>query len=166
MEKTAKILCVGRIRVGGRHRSLQNGQVGHWTLLVIDHQARRVYHVDSLQSEHYRHSLAAFLDLNGNPLQHYGRYDWQTEGREQTDRESCGYRVLAWVRYLLVHFALGGSLLDFRLPRYPMFYPDNEALGQRRAGATGRRRQRGREAEGCNKAGERQGQVSPRAESR
>ena len=96
---------------------------GHWTLLVVDRLQRHVYLVDSTHEQHYRATYLLWQRQAGNPLRGWQSFDWQPEGVYQRDGWGCGYRVLSWIRYLMLHFYFGGYVPESRLPMQAFEYP-------------------------------------------
>ena len=108
---------------------------GHWVLVVVDQLQRNLYLVDSMHEPHYRHALVQWLNLEGNPLSTYHRFDWMPAGDPQRTAYSCGYRVLRWIRYLLLFFLLGGAVPTQRMPQCPDFFPEGpDPRDQRKLG--------------------------------
>ena len=106
---------------------------GHWVLLVADLVQHQLYFADPAHSQHYRFRFQSWFDLPGNPFAGFELFDWQPRGDLQKDGWSCGYRVLSWMRYLAIHFGLGGQIPDEDLPMYPREYP----CGKKRDGGEG-----------------------------
>ena len=122
-------------RVGGDYSKMDGDRIdralrampGHWVLVIADTDFERLYLVDSLHSPHYRYQVQEnWRRKPGNPLMDYACWDWQPRGLPQGDSFSCGYRVLTWIRYLLLHFGGGGVMPHSRMPEYPLRYPERK----------------------------------------
>ena len=95
----------------------------HWALAIADHLQQVVYLVDSTHEEHYRFRFLEWKNQADNPYRKWKALDWQPSGLPQSNSWSCGHRVLAYTRYLMMHFMHGGYIPEEELQPLPEEYP-------------------------------------------
>ena len=123
-DERVRALQAGECRINqGNVRQAMRAGVGHWTLVIADHERNNLYFLDSLHAPHGRGRLFAWLAQDGNPLGLMNVLDWQPAGLPQGDGASCGRRILAWTRYFLLHLCAKGKVPETQMRAFPKSYP-------------------------------------------